>query len=281
MAYHFESFGGVALPIYNIQTDQSGGVAVSTLVRTINGTIDTRPGKREVPERALFSMRGLLADLSVAGAAAEYWLTGDGDRIVIGGPDVFIFSAATAGSTNTIRMQLEALRAQIGMLGTLVRVPNTGGDGNQSLVARLLSVRQQTRVEEHRARLEIDLAFESASPYWHGVLKTASRSGSTISASNGGNAPVRDAVLTVTGSFVTTDVIVSAPGVNFTWSGSLPAGQTLVIQGNTVNLNGVPSTVTIGSGHTRDVLVELEAGANALTVTGGASAKLDWYDAWQ
>lgn len=276
--YRFLTFSGVDLPKYNRQSDFSGGAAQSTLVKTINGSFDRRGAKREVPASAIFNMRAILADDSVATVESVYWSTGDGDRVVIGGGDVLIFSSGAEGTTSTIRQQLDALRALIGVAGTLVRQPKSGGGGNQSITARLLSVRQQT--EQHEAYQTVDLTFESASPYWRGEGKSANRSGSTISATNGGNAPVRDAVLTVVGA-IAGSVTVTGNGINFTWSGTLSTGLQLVISGNNVTANASPTKVTINAGHTADVLIELAQGANTLTVTGGASASLAWYDAWQ
>jgi len=278
--YRFVTFAGVDLPKYNRQEEHTGGVVDSTLVATINGTFDSRGSLRAVPKRAVFTMRGILVSEVVAGSETVYWVTGGGDQMVlIGGGDVLVFTAGIAPTGVTLREQLDTLRGLIGTVGTLVREPKTGSD-NQSITARLLSVRQQKTQQQSEAYAEVDLTFEAAYPYWRGTSKSANRSGSTISATNSGNAPVRDAVLTVVGT-ISGSVTVTGAGINFTWSGSLSSGQQLVIAGNSVTANGAPSKVTINSGHTSDVLVELGIGANTLTVTGGASASLAWYDAWQ
>lgn len=274
--YRFLTFASVDLPIYNKQEVHDGGTVDSTLVQTINGSFDARGTKRAVPKRAVFSMRAIIANELTQSVETVYWQLEGGDRLVIGGGDVFVFTAGSEATGLTIREQLDGLRALIGTAGTLVREPKTGTDGNQSITARLLSVRQQKTTESYA---EIDLTFEAVYPYWHGATHSASRSSTTISATNAGNAPVRDCVLTVTGS--ATSVTVTGTNINFTWTGSLSGGQTLVISGNTVTANGSPSKVTINSGHTSDVLIELESGANTLTVTGGASASLQWYDTWQ
>lgn len=274
--YRFLSFGGVTLPIYNRQENHDGGTVDSSIVKTINGSFDPLGAKRAVPISAIFSMRAIIADELTTGADPVYWITGEGDQIVIGGGDTFVFEVGSGSSGETIRDQLDELRALIGAVGTLIRQPKTGGDGNQSITARLLAVRQQKTTELYA---EIDVTFEAVYPYWHGASKSANRVSTTISATNGGNAPVRDATLTVTGS--ATSVTVTGTGINFTWTGSISGGQQLVISGNSVTANGSPSKVTINSGHTRDVLIELESGANTLTVTGGASASLSWYDTWQ
>lgn len=246
MAYRFVSFAGVTLPIYNTQAEWTGGAAPSTLVETINGTHDTRGALRAVPRKTAYTLRGLVV--------------------------------TATGGTPTALDQVNALRALIGVTGTLTREPRGGGD-DQTTTARLLSVNLSTG-RTPRVLEEMTLNFEAASPYWRGQSRSANRSGSTIAATNSGNAPVRDATLTVVGA-VTASVTVTATGMNWTWTGTLSAGQTLVVSGNTVTANGQPATVTINEGHTSDVLIELEPGANSLSVVGGASASLAWNDAWQ
>jgi hypothetical protein len=245
MAYRFISFAGVTLPIYNTQVEWTGGVAPSTLVETINGSFDTHEGERVVPRKATYTLRAIVA--------------------------------TAAGGTPTALTQVNALRALIGKTGALIREPRGGGD-DQSTTARLLSV--ALTAARTPSLEEVTLTFEAATPYWQGASGSANRSSTTISATNGGNAPVRDATLTVTGA-VSASVTVTATALNWTWTGTLSAGQTLVVTGNTVTANGQPATVTINEGHTSDVLIELEPGANTLTVTGGASASLAWNDAWQ
>lgn len=244
MAYRFVSFAGVALPLYNTQVDWTGGVATSTLVETINDAYDTRGELRAVPRKAVYTLRGLV-------------LSGD----------------------DTALEQVNALRGLIGVVGTLVREPRGGGD-DQATTARLLSV-NLTSGRTPRVYEELNLVFEAPSPYWRGQSRNASRSGGTIAASNAGNAPVRDGVLTVTGAITSGGATVTGAGIDWSWDGTLAAGQTLVVSGNTVTANGQPTTVSLNEGQLRDVLIELEPGANSLTVTGGASAALAWYDAWQ
>jgi hypothetical protein len=277
--YRFVTFAGVTLPLYNRQTDQTGGTAQSTLVRTINGSFDRKAGVREVPPMATFGMRALIADGATLTIEGDAWVVGDGDRMVVGDGDVLVFVLDGSLEGEGMRAQIDQLRGLIGETGTLVRSPLEDDAEEQEITARLLWVRMVTagRLEGYQG---IDLAFEAAHPYWHGEANSVARVSTTINATNDGNAPVRDAVLTVTGA-IASSVVVTGPGINFTWTGALSLGQLLVISGNTVTANGSPSKVTINSGHTRDVLIELEPGATALSVVGGASAALVFDDAWQ
>lgn len=272
--WRLTEFAGVALPRYNATADLTGGRAQSPLQETVNGQYDAWGALRVVPRAAPVTLQGIYAAET---EAADTWVTGGGDTLVTGGGDTLIVSE---GAPITARTQLEELRALIGKVGALTRVALNDDTDEQTMQARLLEVRHVTRGGWHGVIVQVDCLFESVGdPYWtDGVLHT--ETGLTPTAVVGGNAPVRDAVLTLTGAIASSATITGA-GHDLTWTGVLGGGDLLVLQGLRVTADGAASRVTWESDHEHDVLIELEPGSNALTITGAAAASLSWYDKWQ
>lgn len=272
--WRLTEFAGVRLPRYNATADFTGGRAESPLQETVNGQYDAWGALRVVPRAPTVTLQGIYAaDLE----EAEAWITGAGDTLVTGAGDSLIVAE---GAPITARAQMEELRALIGKVGALTRVALDDDAEEQTMQARLLEVRHMTRGAWHGVIAQVDCVWQSVGdPYWtDGVLHTVT--GLTPTAVVGGNAPVRDAILTLTGAIASSATITGA-GHNLTWTGALAGGQTLVLSGMAVTANGAASRATWNSGHAHDVLIELEPGSNALTITGPASSSLSWYDKWQ
>jgi hypothetical protein len=277
--WRLTQFAGVALPRYNTTADLTGGRAESPLLETVNGQFDAWGSRRVIPLAPTITLQGIYAYELVSGIA-ESWITGGGDTLVTGGGDTLVMSSGGMPSAETALAQLEELRAKIGMVGTLERVALEDDAIIQTMQARLLEVRHQTRREWHGKLVQVDCRWEAlGDPYWtDGVLRTVS--GLSMTAITSGNAPVRDATLTLTGA-IASSAVISGGGHDLTWTGSLTGGQTLTLSGLRVIANGAPSRVTWGSTHNHDVLIELEPGSTALTITGAAAATLSWFDRWQ
>lgn len=264
--YRFDSFNGVRLPIYNTETEHTGGVVASTLTRTINGWFDLRGAKQAFPDPATFTMRGLYTTQDFS-STEGYLRTHTGDRLIVstGNPLLVV-----ARSTGNVREQIEALRQLIGVRADLVRVPMAGNpSAAQSITARLLSVRQNNSKRLPLGVVEVEALFEAIDPYWNGASKSAT--GLTMTAIVEGNAPVRNARLVVTGTTASTRI--TGNSIDLSFNGS---GQTLTLQGLTVS-----HTVTWNAGHTVDTLIELQPGTNVIRVVGASGATLTWNDKWQ
>lgn len=268
--YRLVSFGALLLPIYNAVSDQQGGEAPSTAQRTINGYYDLRGATRAHAGPATYRVRGTYTT-GDTGETVKRWARGNGDRFVASAGNPLVMVLRGPGE---VRAQLDALRALLGTVSTLYRSPMAGSPtGGQFTMARLLSVSRLTNRKYGVNAVDVEITFEAIDPCWYGEARTAS--GLVLHARAEGNAPVRTATLTITGAAAS--CAVSGAGSAWSFAG---AGQTLVVTGNQVTANGVPTTVTIAAGHTIDTLVELQPGLNIIKVTGALAASLTWRDAW-
>ena len=212
---------------------------------------------------------------------------------------------------------VNALLAAQGETGKLWRVRESIGE-YQWTWARLRWVGAGRR-NEHLSHLPVTTAWERQ-PVWYGTRHGATKaldSGLILDSSdtlddvsdqwalapganlpipvtNGGNLPVRNAVVKITaGSSAITSVTVACGLAKWTWTGTLAAGTALVIDtgAQSVTNNGVaaysgfildPSPTT---GHRMDDWLRLAPGANTVTVSiegGGASPTVlfEFYDHW-
>jgi len=170
--------------------------------------------------------------------------------------------------------------ALVGTRGRLYRTVDGGALNAQSTAARLRSVRS-TRTVEGLSLLPISMLFQVLEHPWAGADATVNdvldASPKALACANGGNAPVRNAVITVTaaGSAITV-LQVGVAGISlWAWTGTLAVGQALVIDcgAKTVRNNGVDaySGFALDALHTIADWLRLEAGANTVQVwrTGG------------
>lgn len=268
--YKLVAFAGVTLPIYNVMLEMPAD-APSAVLRTANGYFDVRGTRRQFPMPAQVRMRAVVAT-PYSKAAKAYLIVNGGNRLVVNGGRPLLIVTQSAGQ---VREQMDKLRALIGISGTLTRVALAGEPGaTQSLSARMLGVHPQNGRRLGPSLAEIELSWEAVDPFWKGIAGSAS--GLTMVADVGGNAPVRDATLTVTGTTASTRV--TGPGIDFTFVGS---GQTLVVSGWNATANGAPVAVTLNAAHTAESLVELAAGVKSkLTVSGATLASMTWNDKW-
>lgn len=276
--WRLTEFAGVPLPRYNAQADLSGGRLPSALLETVNGTVDPWAGVTRVPRAPMFGLQAVYAGAEQT-TAAEAWITEAGDTIVTEDGDRMVWEYAITGGWSDPLAQLNTLLALKGKTGTLKRVATLNDANVQQIAARLLDVRHVTNREWHGRVAQIDCLFEAVDdPFW---TDNASHTvtGLTLNATVGGTAPVVDAVLDITGA-ISSSCTISGAGHQLTWTGSLGGGQHLIISKNGVTANGVASSVTWGSNHVYNRLLQLEPGAVTLTITGAAGASLQWYDKW-
>lgn len=268
--YSMTSFAGVKLPIYNVQVDAPVSV-LSPIIRTVNGFYDVRGTRRQYPVPLQIRMQGVVASHD-ANSDSAYLIVNGGNRLVVNGGNPLLIVNQSPGQ---VRAQVEQYRALIGVLGPLIRTPFEGEPSiGHTISARLLAVREGGGRQYGPGLCAIDFEWEALDPFWKGEAR--STSGFTLNANVGGNAPVRDATLTVTGTNANTRV--TGPGIDFSY---VSAGGTLTVNGWSASVAGVPVAVTLNSAHTADTLIELPAGGlTTILVTGASGASLQWNDKW-
>lgn len=267
--YKLLTFAGVTLPIYNVQLEMPAE-APSPVIRTVNGFYDVRGGKRQIQLPAMIRMRAVVAT-NDADSESGYLIVNGGNRLVVNGGNPLLIVNQSAGQ---VREMVDKYRGLIGELSTLTRAPFVGTPtAAQSIAARLLSVRPDSRHGGLNIE-ELEMSWEAAGAVWSGAAGSAS--GANLVCNVGGNAPVQDATLTITGAGVATRV--TGPGIDWSFAG---AGQTLVVKGWSATANGAPTAVTLNAAHTAESLLELQPGVTtAITASGGASVSLTWNDKW-
>lgn len=109
-----------------------------------------------------------------------------------------------------------------------------------------------------RQRAEIVFTFTLIDSFWDGFPQTATGNSSnsyTASLKDMGDAPIDDAVITITGPAASPTVYCPESDVSFTYNGNLTAGQTLVIDSGswTARVGGVTNVIqdVSHSGHSR------------------------------
>ncbi len=204
----------------------------------------------------------------------------------------------SASSQTAIQTQLDALKALVGTRGRLYRRLPSGT--LQWITARLVSL-DATRTIDNDHYLDISLTFQAAEYPWRGNhhgdgwvldageyfdtglvfdetgLTVPMPASGSVPVTNGGNATVRNAVITITaaGSSITQLTLTKSGETDLKYVGTIAAGQSLVIDcgAYTVKNNGVDDYANF-SRETNHVIAEwlaLSAGANTIgtTRTGG------------
>jgi len=281
-SYQVITFDGVSLPLYNPEQD-AGADAESGLIDTVGRTFDYVGSRQRLPRRQAVHVRGVFYGFMT------FWETESGDRIVTETGDELIFG----NGTQMLRAQLDALTAKIGAQGQLVRKRWDDQSVTQWITARLLRARPRSRVEDHTVATEVDALFESSMAAWRSSTATSTNgtlvSGGSVGmlVESGGNAQVDDAVITVTASGAITSLRfqAAAEDVDFSWSGSLASGQSLVIDcgARTVQIGSTDAyNLALNAAHTALGWLVLPAGLISLVVTsdGPGSVQIDHYDQW-
>lgn len=280
-SYQIYQFDGVTLPLYDQAQDLSTGAVGSSLVMSVGGAFDWAGSRRRLPRRASPTISG------------QYAAEMDGDQLVESTGNPIIAAAGeyivTHGARADLRAQVDALKAKVGVRGSLYRRRFDDESISQFRTARLLEVREKGAIDERGVRAALDCVFEITGVGWRSAAQASVSLINNALVEVAGTLPVRNATLTITASATITQVSVAcaAQGVAWTWAGSLAAGTSLVIddEARTVTAAGVDaySGFTLASGHTAEGWIDLAPGANALSVAvvGTASAiSLAWWDVW-
>lgn len=285
-SYQIYQFDGVGLPLYNPETDLMSGVVASTLRQSIGGTFDIYGIRQRLPDTLNFAVNGTYAaadaNILLIDHAGNRILDHANNRILVATP------------TQWLRLQVDALRSRIGVRGTIWRRRWQDTTVTQWKTARLLSINElgNTRLRTYLA--ELDCQFETAHAAWRSSA-ASTVSGNLVSGgplglnvTSDGNAPVTDPVITITasGSITSIQIVCVAAGVDLTWTGTLSAGQSLVIDCGAPSVlkagANAYSGLTLGAGHTARGWLPLAAGINVLTVyaNGTGTASISHYNQW-
>lgn len=277
MAYFLERFGSITLPAPMSDETATPVAAADRIVTTVAGAFDA----------------------DGAGRSAQRF------------PHTLTYQAIVDAATlAALATALDALRAAVGTRAYLYRRADDDGAVHRAL-CRLVAM-PVMRKFEHQGYQPVRLEFRQLGQ-WQGqatswtldegellddgldldssdYFATLSSSPATQVVTNGGNLPVTAVVITITaGATNLGGPIVTAPGVDLRWTGTILAGQALVIDTGelSVLLDGADaySGLFFGGGHSIEEWLRLEPGNSTvgLSITGtltGASWSIDFREAW-
>lgn len=283
MAYRYTEFAGVPLPVGNLEQSHDTASIESDLIDSIGSAFSYHGSGAKPARKQALQLRGVYWGVTtyLTDEAGNTIVDEAGNRIVAG------------NARAMLRSQVDALRAQRGQSGPLWRV-RISDNARQWLTARLLQVRHERKRADMALVAEITCLFESAMVAWRSESAATTSGNATagaplgLLASNGGDVDVHDATLTVLcTSGTVTSVRVQGPeaGIDWTWTGTLATGQTLIVdcgrqtmrRGNT----DVYSGWSRAAAHTAPGWLPLAVGDNPLLVTvvgGSATATTSHYN---
>jgi hypothetical protein len=264
MAYRYTSFGSLTIPV-------------------VGGAQEISP-----PRPAVY-----LVPLAAGGA---YDPQGS-ERVWGGAQAVQVHGILTAETAAALAALWEDWAAALGTRATLTRVIATSGaNRSETATARLIDVRG-SRTAGWTSVQPIDLQFVVTSAHWDGAAHsvgptTLDTSPKSVTLANDGKKAVMDPVVTLTaGSTEITKVELAIAATNsaIEWSGSLTAGQSLVIDcgARSVKKEGADaySGFAYGAAHATRGWLKLASGNNSLsvTLTGGgvdSTISVSYNDGW-
>lgn len=280
MPYRIYEFDGVALPDVLPEDDLASGAVASSIVESAGGAFDWAGSARRLPRRIVVPFAGAFA----GGPENVGLVTEAGDRIIASAGNPIVAGSAAL----LMRDARDLLTAKVGVRGSLWR-RRESDSAAQWRTVRLLSVGGTRVVTNVDAIVNLTANFETTMVGWRAASQSTASLLSNALVGVGGNLPVRHAVLTVTASATISSVRVYSAerGVDWTWTGTLAAGTSLVVndEAQTVLNAGVNaySGLVLGFGHTARGWLDLEPGNQSVSVTveGTASAAgLAWYDVY-
>ena len=283
-SYQIYEFDGVPLPLYNPEQDLSTGTVDSTLMASVGGTFDVWSAYQRTPQKIKHTVSGIYAAddslLLLKDHAGNQIVDHAGNRIMV------------ATASQQLRGQVDAIRAKVGVRGTLWRRRWDDMTVAQWKTARLLVAQEKGDVKHRTIMAKVDCIFESAMANWRsaaadvvsGTLVSGGQVGLLLGSE--GNATIEDSVLTVTASGTITSLqfAIAHIGVDLRYTGTLAAGSILTIDcgTQTVTVNGVAaySGFALGSGHTARSWLPLPPGPWAMLVgsNGAGTVQSSHYD---
>jgi hypothetical protein len=262
----YSAFGALSIPDYDASQDYGGDATLTGYVQPPGRPAYDTYGTARVPR--------------------------DGREVTISG--VFVSSSMTALDT-----LLDTWRAVVGTRGLLT--VTLASAATRTRYARLTAL--DLEIEPGPARMQrFSMTYRLEGDIWLGTahvgtgddLVTLNTSPKVMTINNAGNAPVYNAVLTLTaGAANITAVTIANAATGYvssvTYTGTVTAGQALVLDAGawTVKNNGVDAYagITYGATHAVDGLLVLGPGNNSITITltGGSTdstAAYAFHDGW-
>lgn len=284
--YQIYQFDAVMLPLYNPQATHDAGPSASTLQASIGGVFDVYGARRRLTTALKVVVSGIYA-----ASEGDVLLVDHLGRNIV---DHLGRLMLVATPRQWLRLQVDAIRAKQGVRGTLYRRRWDQASVVQWKTARLLNVRERGEAAQRALYAEVDLEFETAMAAWRAATPSTA-SGALVSGgavgigvTAGGNAPVTDAIITITATGAISSVAIKGlhAGIDLRWVGSLAAGQTLQIdcgrQTVVSSAGNAYGGLALGSGHYGQGWLPLAEGITPLLVesNGPGSVSVAWYDQW-
>ena len=284
MPYTLTEFDNVPLPIAMPEDDLSTGAVDSSLLDSIGGVYNYFGSGQRLPRRHQFAHSGKYeGDVSYRITDTAYFRVTDSGLVRV---------TATAAIAD-LHGKVNDIKGKIGVIGMLWR-RRLADDEMTWKQCRLLKVNHVEVIENANMVSEVESIFETSDVGWHSenaVVTSASATagvGEPLNVPNGGTIQVQDAILSVERTSGTiTAVTITGTGIDITWTGSIGAGETLVIDSGlqTVMVEGDDEYdgFVLGASHTVEGWLPLALGANVLTVTvtgGNADVSVEHFDQW-
>lgn len=261
MSYRIATFGAVALPDSMTSDELATARTPESIIPVLGGAYEGWGTSQRLPRRQELTVNGVYH-----------------------------------GTAATLRTQVDALRAKLGVRDQLWRSRDDDAV-LQWRYARLLKATMRGSVERWAASVaEVEAMFETAQGAWRSAAAATDNrtlaAGVAISqnVATGGNVPVSDAIITLTagaGAAVTSFAVTCTTiGVSWTWTGTLAANKALVIDCGAMTVlndgaNGCAG-FALNAGHSARGWLPLAVGDNYLTLTASAVAvfEISHYDQW-
>lgn len=272
MPFHYVLFDDVDLPVLNPQQDLSPVGSDSALVDSIGGFFDRYGDDDARAARQPITFTGLVW------GETWYLVDNNGNNIVDDlGNNIIIGNAA-----QILRAQLVALREKVRKRGTLWR-KRLDDNVLEWKTARFVRMSQPQIVQDKVFKANVTCEFESPMTYWHAAAATtysksvAADTTDYMLVENSGET-VNDAVMTVTrtsGTVTAVQVQCTDLGINWVWSGSLGAGESLVVdegeQGIAEGATAAYSGFSVAGSQPGWMPVQRGSWVFELTTVGGAA----------
>lgn len=283
MPYRFDRFDDAKLPFIDPAPDLSSGQVESTLLDSVGGAFDYYGTRQRLPRRQMMSLDGVFMENT------NFLVTHTGAYLVTHAGDYLIAGSGAA----VIRTYLDKLTGKLGVRGTLWRQRLDDVSVEEWKTARLMQVRAPRDVKEVSQIVKVGVSFETLMVAWRSAAAITT-SESMIAGliallpTVGGNTTIEDARITITASATITsiNVVCTGAGVDWTWTGSLSSGQSLVIECGdaTIRKAGADaySGFTLNAGHSARGWLPMAPGLNVVHVTADNTGTfaIRHYDQW-
>lgn len=282
--YLITDFEGVYLPPAMTEDDLGVGRSNPALMDSVGGVYDYWQDQRRLPRKRIFRHKG---KFETAQGTDMYRATVGGSLRVTTSGEVRVTALSAA---HELQARIDFLKSRIGQRGRLWRKSLTNGVRTWKQ-CRLLDVKHIAKVDDAMAVAEVETEWETADVGWRSAQSSIVQgSGTNISlaVANAGNVPMDDAVISIARETGTvTQVTITAAGIALRWTGSLGAGQTLVIdcERQTVRVNGVDAYAgfSLLPSHSANGWLPLRTGMTAVSVAalgGDVTASVEHYNQW-